>query len=223
MRLNRYVAAASRLSRRGADVAIAAGRVTVNGQPGLVGSTVDDTAVITLDGKVLELPSELYYVVLHKPKGYVVSRTRQGATPTIYELLPEALQPANPVGRLDKDSSGILLLSNDGKFLNRAMHPSFEKEKIYEMTLNRPVTPHDLKRLVQGVELEDGTSRVRIVDSHGAEITVGLQEGRNRQLRRTAYAVGYRVKRLHRIQFGTMKLGNLLPGAYRVLREEPQL
>lgn len=223
MRLNRYVATASRLSRRGADEAIAAGRVTVNGQPGEVGATVDDAATITLDGQVLVLPTELIYVALYKPKGYVVSRNQQGQAPTIYELLPPGLQAVNPVGRLDKDSSGLLLLSNDGNFLNRAMHPSFGKEKIYELTLNREVTPNDLKRLQQGVELDDGISCVRLVDSKGADITVGLQEGRNRQLRRTAEAIGYSVKRLHRVQFGAVKLGDLRPGGYRVTGEEPKI
>ena len=217
------MAAASRLSRRGADEAIASGRVTVNGQPGSVGSTVDAAATIALDGQVLTLPTEFHYVALNKPKGYVVSRTRQGSAPTIYELLPQELQAVNPVGRLDKDSSGLLLLSNDGEFLNRAMHPSSGKEKIYELTLNRAITPNDLKRLQQGIELEDGISRVRIVSSKGADITVGLQEGRNRQLRRTAEAIGYRVKRLHRVQFGATKLGDLKSGTYRISGEEPQL
>lgn len=223
MRLNRYVAAASRLSRRGADDAIASGRVTVNGQPGVVGSNVDEAATIELDGQMLVLPTELLYVVLHKPKGYVVSRNKQGSAPTVYELLPTELQAVNPVGRLDKDSSGLLLLSNDGNFLNRAMHPSFGKEKIYELTLNRPVTPNDLKRLQQGIELEDGVSRIRVVSSKAADITMGIQEGRNRQLRRTVEAIGYRVKRLHRVEFGAIKLGDLQPGAYRVSSEEPQL
>lgn len=223
MRLNRYVAAASRLSRRGADDAIASGRVTVNGQPGIVGSSVDEISVIELDGQLLVYPTELLYVTLHKPKGYVVSRNKQGSAPTIYELLPTELQSMNPVGRLDKDSSGLLLLSNDGDFLNRAMHPSFGKEKIYELTLNRAVTPNDLKRLQQGIELEDGVSRVRVVSSKASDLTLGLQEGRNRQLRRTAEALGYRVKRLHRVEFGAVKLGDLQPGAFRASKEEPQL
>jgi len=223
MRLNRYVATASRLSRRGADEAIASGRVTVNGQPGEIGATVDDAATITLNGQVLVLPTELTYVTLYKPAGYVVSRNQQGQAPTIYALLPPGLQAVNPVGRLDKDSSGLLLLSNDGNFLNRAMHPSFGKEKIYELTLNRKVTPNDLKRLQQGVELDDGISHVRLIDSKGADITVGLQEGRNRQLRRTAEAIGYHVKRLHRVQFGDVELGDLRPGSYRVTMEEPKI
>jgi len=223
MRLNQYVAAASRLSRRGADEAISAGRVTVNGQPGVVGAVVGETSTVTLDGTVLTVPTELYYVTLHKPKGYVVSRTKQGNAPTIYELLPPELQAVNPVGRLDKDSSGLLLLSNDGNFLNRAMHPSSGKEKIYELSLNRAVTANNLKRLQEGIELEDGISHVHVISSNGADITVGLQEGRNRQLRRTAEAIGYRVKRLHRVQFGAVKLGDLKPGAYLVSDEEPQL
>lgn len=223
MRLNRYVAAASRLSRRGADEAIASGRVTVDGLPGIVGQSVDETAEIALDGARLNLPTEAIYIALNKPTGYIVSRNRQGTAPTIYDLLPAELQTLNPVGRLDKDSSGLLLMSNDGDFLNRAMHPSFGKEKLYELTLNRTITPNDIKRLEHGVELDDGLSRLRIVAAKGAFITVGITEGRNRQLRRTAEAVGYRVKRLHRIGFGAVTLQGLAPAAYRLTCEAPQL
>lgn len=223
MRLNRYVAAASRLSRRGADDAIAASRVTVNGQPGVIGASVDDDATVTLDGRILNLPVDRIYVELHKPKGYVVSRNRQGSAPTIYDLLPPQLQSLNPVGRLDKDSSGLILLSNDGDFLNRAMHPSAGKEKVYELTLDRTVTPDAIKLLQHGVELEDGPSKVRVISSRGAELTVGLQEGRNRQLRRTAQAIGYVVRRLHRVRFGAVELGSLAAGEFRVSHEAPVL
>ncbi len=217
------MAAASRLSRRGADEAIAAGRVTVNGQPGVVGASIDDTATVALDGRVITLPLDRIYVELHKPKGYVVSRNQQGSAPTIYDLLPPELQSLNPVGRLDKDSSGLLLLSNDGDFLNRAMHPSAGKEKVYELTLDRPVAPAAIKRLINGVELEDGPSKVRVIGTRGAELTVGLQEGRNRQLRRTAQAIGYAVRRLHRVRFGAVELGSLAAGEFRVSGEAPVL
>ena len=153
MRLNRFVAAASGLSRRAADAAIAAGRVQLAGQPASLGQIVEANASVELDGQPLQLPATHHYILLHKPAGYVTSRRRQGSDPTIYELLPADFAALRPVGRLDRDSSGLLLLSDDGDFIQRHTHPSFGKDKQYEIDLDRPLAPADRRQLEAGVDL----------------------------------------------------------------------
>jgi 23S rRNA pseudouridine2605 synthase len=217
MRINQFVAAASGLSRRAADTAIAAGRVSVNGRPAQTGEQITPPTEVQLDGHILKLPLAHRLIMLNKPEGYVSSRRRQGTASTIYELLPSQYHDLRPVGRLDRDSSGLMLLTDDGDFIQRHTHPSYRKDKVYELTLARPVTSTDRHRLEQGIELDDGSSRV-IVDVHeGAYLRVRLSEGRNRQLRRTLGALGYTVKRLHRLQIGPYQLGVLPPGHWQAL------
>jgi 23S rRNA pseudouridine2605 synthase len=220
VRLNRYVAAGSSLSRRAADEAIEAGRVRVNGEPGQLGMLVKQADQVTLDSRILTLPLERQYVMLNKPVGYVTSRARQGSTPTIYQLLPHQYHLLQPVGRLDKDSSGLLLLTDDGDWAQRLSHPSFSKRKVYQLTLDRPITAADAARLEAGVELDDGLSQVTVLSRAGADITVALSEGRNRQLRRTFEALGYQVRRLHRTDFGPYQLGDLPMGEVAAVAAE---
>jgi len=213
MRINQFVARSSNLSRRHADAAIAAGRVTVNGHPAILGDTISDDDRVELDGQPLALVPVHTYLALHKPTGYVTSRRRQGSDPTIYELLPASAQRLRPAGRLDRDSSGLVLLSDDGDFIHRYTHPSFDKRKIYELTLSRSLEPADHKRLQTGVTLSDGPSRVTIERHRGPHVTVSLTEGRNRQLRRTFGALGYDVAALHRTHIGPYSIGKLKSGA----------
>jgi 23S rRNA pseudouridine2605 synthase len=220
VRLNQYVASASGLSRRAADTAIAAGRVTVGGQPAGLGQRVPDGATVELDGKALKLPASFTYILLHKPVGYVTSRARQGSDPTVYELLPEQYRQLRPVGRLDRDSSGLLILTDDGSFILRHTHPSFAKTKEYLLELGRPLTSADAAKLEAGVQLEDGPSRVHVLDNQGRHVRAALGEGRNRQLRRTFGALGYTVAALHRGQMGTFGLGSLKAGKWRVISSE---
>jgi 23S rRNA pseudouridine2605 synthase len=214
MRINRYVATASGLSRRAADAAVAAGRVTVSGRSAALGDTVGGNDVVKLDGETLRLPAKNTYVMLNKPTGYVSSRRRQGSDPTLYELLPDAARDLRLAGRLDRDSSGLVLLSNDGDFIHRYTHPSSGKLKIYELTLSRPVTATDRRQLEAGVMLTDGPSRLQVKAAQDAHISVALSEGRNRQLRRTFGALGFSVKRLHRTHVGPYALGKLPSGAW---------
>jgi pseudouridine synthase len=217
MRLNQYVASASGLSRRAADTAIAEGRVTIDGQLVGLGQQVPDGAEVCLDGKPLALPTAFTYVLFHKPVGYVTSRTQQGTDPTIYELLPDEYHMLRPVGRLDRDSSGLLILTDDGSFILRHTHPSFAKMKQYELKLARPLTATDAGRLETGVILGDGPSRVQILDNQGRRVLVALGEGRNRQLRRTFGLLGYTVEGLHRLEMGAFSLGGLTAGKWRIL------
>ncbi len=217
MRLNKYIAAASELSRRSADEAIATERVNVNGQPGILGQSVQTDDTVTLDGAPLRLPADHIYVMLHKPVGVVVSRAHQDSSQTVYDILPPEYRQLIAVGRLDKDSSGLLLLTNDGQFAQRATHPSFEKQKTYEVTLNRQFAQADAEILQNGIALEDGLSRLAIEQLDGKRLVVSLHEGRNRQVRRTFEALGYRVVNLHRSGFGPYVLGSLEVGATAVV------
>jgi 23S rRNA pseudouridine2605 synthase len=218
-RLNRFLALATGLSRRTADLAIGEGRVTINGQPAELGMSVGTGDTVTLDGRPVTARENFTLLMLHKPVGYVCSRVQQGKAPTIYDLLPSKYHQLKPVGRLDKDSSGLLLLTDDGALAQRLTHPSFEKQKEYQVVLDKPLAAADVARLTAGVTLADGPSRFHLTGSH-AHWTVTIHEGRNRQIRRTFAAVGYTVVGLHRTKFGPYPLGDLKRGASIAL--EPQ-
>ena len=217
MRINKYVALSSKLSRRSADKAIEAGSVKVNGKPVIAGYNVQPKDVITLNGSKLLIPTSTT-IIFNKPTGYVVSREGQGSE-TIYDLLPEDLSLLNPVGRLDKGSSGLLLLTNDGQLAQELTHPSHQKDKVYLLDLYMRLSPADQKAIETGVELEDGISKLKL---QGADKSwqVTLSEGRNRQIRRTFAKLGYTVAKLHRIQIGKIKLGNLKPGKWEKLENK---
>lgn len=212
MRINKFIAQATGLSRRAADAAIAEGRVQLNGQPVEQGQAVTEYDVVALDGKQLSLAADHTIIMLNKPPGYVCSREGQG-NPTVYELLPLDMYHLKPVGRLDKDSSGLLLLTDDGNLANRLTHPRFAKEKVYEIELDKPLASKHQQAIENGVVLEDGPSRLQL---YGEEThwTVKMSEGRNRQIRRTFAALGYNVRQLERVQFGPYELGQLAPGQF---------
>jgi len=218
MRLNKFLAAGSDLSRRAADAAIAAGRVTVNGRTAEQGMDIAGTDVVTLDGQSITPVVKNTTIMLNKPVGYVVSRNGQGSN-TIYDLLPPEYHALNPVGRLDKNSSGLLLLTNDGLLANDLTHPSRRKVKVYEVMLGRPLEPlHHQMISDHGLMLEDGLSRLQLDRQTPGDDTrwiVTMHEGRNRQIRRTFAALGYAVRTLHRTQFGPYILGGLPEGSVR--------
>jgi 23S rRNA pseudouridine2605 synthase len=217
MRINRFIARATGLSRRAADQAVAGNRVTVNGRPATLGTDVGASDIVTLDGDAVRTPEMTVTIALHKPVGYICSRAGQGSR-TVYDLLPAELHHLKSVGRLDKDSSGLLLLTSDGDLANRLTHPRYAKEKVYEVSLDRALARDDRQRLGTGVQLEDGTSNLHVEHQDGTRLTVVMHEGRNRQIRRTFQALGYRVTRLHRTRFGAYNLDGLeKPGAYRTV------
>jgi pseudouridine synthase len=217
MRINKFIAQATGLSRRAADQAIANGRVTINQQPPTPGADVSDSDQVLLDNQPLTLPKETTTILLNKPVGYVCSRAGQGSR-TIYDLLPAELHHLKPVGRLDKDSSGLLLLTNDGDLANQLTHPRYAKEKVYEINLDRPLASEDRARIEQGVKLDDGPSKLQIKNLQGRNFTVVMREGRNRQIRRTFETLDYQVNRLHRTQFGPYSLERLTAGErYHIL------
>lgn len=220
MRINKYIANSTELSRRAADAAIDAGRVLVNGQPPQPGQDITNADIVTLDNRRVEPAARVITVMFNKPPGIVVSRDGQGAE-TIYDLLPSEYQQLNPVGRLDKYSSGLLLLTNDGQLHQELTHPSRQKVKIYEVFLDKGLEPlHRQMISDHGLTLEDGVSKLqldRIKEGDDIAWQVTMHEGRNRQIRRTFEALGYRVTHLHRTHFGPYILGKLRPGEVTVI------
>lgn len=225
MRLNKHIAFMTGVSRRKADRLVQDGRVTINGQLATLGVEISTRDRVCLDGVLLGAGQQAVPVTtlaLHKPVGYVVSRDGQGSA-TVYDLLPPEYHNLKPVGRLDKDSSGLLLLTNDGQLAYDLTHPSREKTKQYEVTLDKPLQPLHRQLLHEhGLLLDDGVSTLHISRLHDGDDMVWLvsmHEGRNRQIRRTFAALGYTVVRLHRTHFGPYALGTLAPARYIALQQ----
>lgn len=226
IRLQVYLARAGVASRRASEALIAEGRVFVNG----LSVTVPGTQVVPgrdrveVDGREVRL-AETLWVALNKPRGYVTTRDDPFGRRTVYELLPEQFRSLFHVGRLDRDSEGLLLLSNDGTLANRLLHPSRGVTKEYEADVTGRPDAAALRKLAEGVELEDGAARAESVerlhqtDYDTFRIRIVLREGRNREVRRMLDAVGHPVRRLRRLRFGPVPLGELPAGKWRVLGE----
>lgn len=219
-RLNKYLALRLGISRREADIYIEAKRVKINNVVAQLGARVQDSDTVEVNGKPI---SDVAYIYLafHKPAGYVSSRRSQGDAPTLYELLPKEFHNLKPVGRLDKNSSGLLLLTNDGDFAYHMTHPKFYKTKVYIVNLDHNLEPlHQQMISDYGVQLEDGISKFnleRLSETNRKEWRVTMSEGRNRQVRRTFKALGYTVTKLHRTNFGDYALGDINPGKLEVI------
>lgn len=214
IRLNKFLATQLSLGRRAADDLIAQGKVLINGKKALLGSRAHPGDDIKVNGWPLQAEArEFTYLLMNKPKGYICSRRQQGDTPTIYELIPKNLHHLKTVGRLDKDSSGLILLTNNGDIAHQLTHPSFTKIKKYEITLSAPLAPlHHQMINDSGITLPDGPSRLqleRLKDGDDTKWRVTMHEGRNRQIRRTFQALGYEVTRLHRTHFGPFDISEL--------------
>lgn len=215
-RLNKYLALQLGISRREADILIDNHTVTINGDVATLGSRVSDDDTVAVAGKELTTTTAYRYLLLNKPTGYVCSRRAQGNTPTIYQLLPASYHVLKPVGRLDANSSGLILLTNDGDYAFQMTHPKFHKIKIYKVRLDHELEPLHQQMIGDfGVDLEDGKSRLqlmRLSDTNRREWQVTMSEGRNRQIRRTFAALGYTVTRLHRTHFGPYSLNDIKKG-----------
>jgi 23S rRNA pseudouridine2605 synthase len=237
-RLNKLIALRLGVSRREADELISAGLVEIAGSTAELGQKVDPAQKITVKGQLLPHAIEFIYLALNKPVNYVCSRRQQGDTPTVYSLLPPEYQQLKLVGRLDRDSSGLILLTNDGDFAHRMTHPSFQKQKIYQVELNKPLSEDDFRKITEtGVDVgEERLSKFQLVASSKEYVVsknaealphyflpatyywrAALTEGRNRQIRRTFEALGYHVKKLHRTEFGDFSLSGLKSSGYRVI------
>lgn len=200
------------VSRREADEIINAGKVAVNGKTAEIGLQVSSDDDVTFNGDILR-PKKFEYLLLNKPIGYVCSRAQQDDKPTIYAILPQRFHHLKTAGRLDADSHGLVLLTNDGDYSNQLTHPSTQKTKKYLVNLAHAIADKDVKRLEQGVPLEDGLS-ILGVEKTQAGLEVTMREGRNRQIRRTFEALGYEVIDLFRTDFGPYSVAGLKDGEY---------
>jgi 23S rRNA pseudouridine2605 synthase len=223
IRLNKFLAERLGVSRREADDLILAGKVFVNNKPATLGARIDKKSKVCYNKKIVPFETDFLYLAMNKPVGFVCSRRSQGSAPTLYSLLPPEYHKLKTVGRLDKDSSGLILLTNDGDFAFQMTHPKFHKEKIYEVELDSPLEPLHQQMISDfGVKLEDGVSKFSVIrdELHDdrKHFTVVLSEGRNRQIRRTFAALGYQVVKLHRTSFGKYQLSGLASGKYVIIK-----
>jgi 23S rRNA pseudouridine2605 synthase len=233
IRLNKFLAERVGISRREADDLIAAGKILVDDKPAILGARIDKSSKVCYNNKIIPFEADYLYLAMNKPVGHVCSRRAQGDAPTIYDLLPKEYRHLKTVGRLDKDSSGLILLTNDGDFAYQMTHPKFRKTKVYEVTLDRTLEPlHQQMISDYGVMLDDGPSQFKVIkysdesnsetsspatspsETNSSSYLVFLSEGRNRQIRRTFAALGYQVKTLHRTNFGKYELGGLKEGNF---------
>jgi len=225
-RLQKILSAAGICSRRQAEEFLRAGRVTVNGAVASLGDRADAAADrILLDGKPVGGKAESRYIMLHKPRGYVTTLSDERGRPTVAELVRGCGERVYPIGRLDMDSEGLLLLTNDGAFANRIAHPSHQLEKEYHVRVTGQCEGC-VRRLRELQALEDGTpiapARVQLLrkGEDGWVLSVVIHQGLNRQVRRMCAAVGLSVHRLERVREGSLLLGNLKPGSWRDLTAE---
>jgi 23S rRNA pseudouridine2605 synthase len=216
LRLNAYLARAGVASRRGADELIKAGRVTVNGEQGQLNTFVETHDRVAVDGEAVSA-QKLVYVLLHKPGGVVTTARDPQGRRTVVELV-DVPERVVPVGRLDADTTGALLLTNDGPLAHRLAHPRYEVEKVYVADVDGEPDSAALQALAEGVELEDGmTAPATVRCLAPSRIELVLHEGRNRQVRRMLEAVGHPVRRLRRSVYAGLTLDGLEPGEWREL------
>jgi 23S rRNA pseudouridine2605 synthase len=216
VRLNAYLARAGVASRRGADELIKAGRVRVNGEPGALNTFVGTGDRVELDGRELT-PQRLAYVLLHKPAGVVTTARDPHGRPTVVDLVSHKARVV-PVGRLDADTTGALLLTNDGPLAHRLAHPRYEVDKVYEAEVEGEPSEEALRRLREGVELDDGrTAPARVRRLGPSRVELAIHEGRKHQVKRMLEAVGHPVRRLHRSRYAGLTVEGLGPGESREL------
>lgn len=213
-------------SRRAAEQIIAENRVKVNGHPAKLGDKMDiNRDVLSVDGEKIHLAKkqQLYYYMLHKPRGFVTTMSDERGRKTVIDLMKDVPARVFPVGRLDKDSEGLLLLTNDGEFANQMMHPSNGVNKLYRVTVHPKAAEEQIVQLSEGVKLDDGTMtqpaivKVVVDEPERTVMEMTIHEGKNREIRRMCEAVGLEVVRLRRTALGPVKLGMLQPGQYREL------
>ena len=226
MRLQKYMADCGVASRRASEQIISDGRVTVNGIPAVLGMSVEEGDDVRLDGKRLTPQAKRVVLMLYKPRGVVSTSSDEAGRKTVQAYVSELPYRLYNVGRLDLNSEGLLLLTNDGELCNHLTHPRYGVEKTYRVVCDGTLSASELALLTNGVELEDGLTapakitNIRKSTTGGTAFSITIHEGRNRQIRRMLEAVGHRTLRLKREAYGPLKLGDLRPGEWRYLTEE---
>lgn len=228
-RIQKVLAEQGVCSRRAAEQLIRDGRVQLNGRPVGLGDKMDtERDIVSVDGQRVFVPrkTEKYYYMLHKPRGYLTTTSDDRGRKTVMELMNGVPVRVFPVGRLDKDSEGLLILTNDGEFANLMMHPSHGVSKLYRVTVRPHASEEQIIQLTDGVVLDDGTKTrpavIRVVtdEPERTVLEMTIREGKNRQIRRMCEAVGLDVIRLRRTALGAVRLGMLQPGRYRELTQQ---
>jgi pseudouridine synthase len=223
MRLNKFLSQCGVASRRKADVLIAAGQVRINGRVvSKLGTNINqDKDVVMVAGRRCELQKEYVYIALNKPRGYVCTHAQHRGEKSIFELLPEKFSKLKIAGRLDKNSGGLVLLSNDGDFIYQLTHPKFRHEKEYEVILDKPLTHVDFAWLKHGVRLSEGIARAdQLRHVHGSIYRMVLHQGWKRQIRRMFETVGCKILNLTRIREGRISLQGIALGKYKELNKD---
>jgi len=225
VRLQKYLADAGIASRRKSEEIITAGRVSVNGKIITeLGTKVSQNDAICLDGKPVEAKAKLIYIMLHKPEGVITSVSDPQGRPVVLDFVKDINARLFPVGRLDFDSSGLLLLTNDGKLAQKLTHPSYSVPKTYIACLRKIPSREGLKAFREGLKIDEGpktsAARIMILDKETCTVQITIKEGRNRQIRKMCDAIGCPVLSLQRVGMGSLKLGNLRLGKYRHLTKE---
>lgn len=225
MRLQKFLAHAGIASRRAAEVIIKQGRVTINGKTITdMGINISDTDVVTVDGKTIAKEEEKIYIMLNKPVGYVSSAKDQFGRPTVIDLVSDIEQRLYPVGRLDYDTAGLILLTNDGDFTYQITHPKHEINKVYEALISGVLIDNEINMFEAGLIIEDYTTSpaklvVKEIIKGNSLVNITIHEGRNRQVRKMCAAIGHDVLALKRISIGPIALNNLPEGKWRRLSD----
>ena len=228
IRIQKIIADSGFCSRRKAEEYISAGRVKVNGHPCKLGDKADAVHdIVTIDGERIayDIKRKLYYIMLNKPRGYVTTMSDEQGRRSVVDLLEGVEERVYPIGRLDRNSEGLLLFTNDGDFANTVMHPRNHIAKIYRVTIQGSVTEEQIIQLSTGVEIDGrmtlpATINVLTQEENRTVLQMTITEGRNRQIRKMCEAVGLEVARLKRTAIGPIKLGMLKPGDYRELTKD---
>ena len=226
IRLQKFIAQCGIASRRKAEELILQGKVKVNGKPAVLGDKVTSADKVTLSGKRIVMPKTHYrYIMLHKPRGFITTMNDERGRKCVAELVANVGERVYPIGRLDKDSEGLLIFTNDGEFANKVMHPRNNIYKIYRVTVRPSISEDQLVKLETGVELDGKKTApaiVHVVHQEPGRVVLEmiLHEGKNREIRRMCDAVGLEVARLKRTQIGGVKMGMLKQGDWRDLTEK---
>lgn len=219
MRINKYLSETGIVSRRGADKWIAEGKVTINGELATVGSQVETGDLVCVDGKEVKKEEQLVYIALNKPVG-ITSTTERHIKGNVVDFVNHPLRIFH-IGRLDKESEGLLLLTNDGDIVNKILRAENHHEKEYIVQVDKPITEQFIKKMGAGVDILDTTTLPCYVEKISDKVfKIILEQGLNRQIRRMCSALGYSVKRLQRIRIMNIKLGNLKVGQWRDLTDK---
>ena len=229
MRLQKYLSAAGLCSRREAEKWIEAGRVSVNGTTASLGEGCEEGDIVCVDGKIVTIADERFYVLLNKPRGYVTTLSDEKGRPTVAELVKDVGVRLYPVGRLDYDSEGLLLMTDDGEVANAMMHPSHQVPKTYLVRVRGAAFSTACEKLRTPLTDKDGThfrgaeATLLRTSADVAELSMTIREGKNREIRRMCALVGLEVLRLRRVKQGEIELGELPPGTWRYLTSEEVL